>query len=76
MPLLVASRAERLLFLVMTPPSEIKAVVIEPIGSAIVKSVPLPQQREDYILVRTTAVALNPTDWKHVLGSVMLREPG
>ena len=25
-----------------------------------------PQLRDDYILVRTVAVALNPTDWKHV----------
>ena len=25
-----------------------------------------PQLRDDYILVKTVAVALNPTDWKHV----------
>lgn len=28
--------------------------------------VPLPRLRDDYILVKTKAVALNPTDWKNV----------
>lgn len=27
---------------------------------------PLPRLRDDYILVKPVAVALNPTDWKHV----------
>ena len=52
----------------MSPPSEVKAIVIDSIGKAVIKTVPLPQQRDDYILVRTTAVGLNPTDWKHVDG--------
>ncbi len=52
----------------MSPPSEVKAIVIEAVGKAAIKTVPLPQQRDDYILVRTTAVGLNPTDWKHVQG--------
>lgn len=50
----------------MAVPSEIKAVVITKPGTAEVKTVPLPTLPEDYILVRTTAVALNPTDWKHI----------
>ena len=50
----------------MAPPSEIKAVVITKPGTAEVKTVPLPNLPDDYILVRPTAVALNPTDWKHV----------
>ncbi|KAK4121612.1 GroES-like protein [Parathielavia appendiculata] len=50
----------------MTAPSEIKAVVITKPGTAEVKAVPLPTLPDDYILVRVTAVALNPTDWKHV----------
>jgi NADPH:quinone reductase-like Zn-dependent oxidoreductase len=50
----------------MAPPSEINAVVITKRGTAEVKTVPLPELPDDYILVRTTAVALNPTDWKHV----------
>ncbi|KAK3306440.1 chaperonin 10-like protein [Chaetomium strumarium] len=50
----------------MAPPSEIKAVVITAPGKAEVKTVPLPALPDDYILIRTTAVALNPTDWKHI----------
>jgi NADPH:quinone reductase-like Zn-dependent oxidoreductase len=50
----------------MAPPSEIKAVVITKPGTAEVKTVPLPTLPDNYILVRPTAVALNPTDWKHV----------
>ncbi|KAL2267837.1 hypothetical protein VTJ83DRAFT_5114 [Remersonia thermophila] len=46
-------------------PSEIKAVVITSPGVAEVKTVPLPSLPDDYILVQTKAVALNPTDWKH-----------
>ncbi|KAJ4300629.1 hypothetical protein N0V88_003313 [Collariella sp. IMI 366227] len=52
----------------MAVPTEIKAVVITRPGTAEVKTVPLPTLPDDYILVRTTAVALNPTDWKHVQG--------
>ncbi|KAK3329456.1 chaperonin 10-like protein [Apodospora peruviana] len=52
----------------MAPPSEIKAVVIAQPGVAEVQTVPLPTLRDDYILVRPTAVALNPSDWKHVEG--------
>lgn len=52
----------------MSLPSEIKAVVPTSLGKAEVKTVPLPKLRDDYILVRTTAVGLNPTDWKHVDG--------
>lgn len=50
----------------MAPPPEIKAVVITKPGTAEVKTVPLPTIPDDYILVRPTAVALNPTDWKHI----------
>ncbi|KAK4146550.1 chaperonin 10-like protein [Dichotomopilus funicola] len=49
----------------MAPPSEINAVVITKPGAVEVKRVPLPNLPDDFILVRTTAVALNPTDWKH-----------
>ncbi|VBB76764.1 Putative Zinc-binding oxidoreductase ToxD [Podospora comata] len=52
----------------MALPSETRAVIIASIGKAEIKSVPLPTLRDDYILVRTTAVALNPTDWKHIYG--------
>ena len=32
-------------------------------GTAVLKSIPIPKLRDDYILVRTVAIALNPTDW-------------
>ncbi|KAF9876428.1 hypothetical protein CkaCkLH20_05836 [Colletotrichum karsti] len=36
-------------------------------GVAKVVDAPVPKlPRDDYILVKTTAVAINPTDWKHV----------
>ena len=41
-----------------------KAVIIESKGLAKVSEVPFPTLRDDYIIVRTKAVALNPTDWK------------
>ncbi|KAK4040250.1 chaperonin 10-like protein [Parachaetomium inaequale] len=50
----------------MALPSEIKAVVITKPDTAEVKTVSLPTLPDDYILVRPTAVALNPTDWKHI----------
>lgn len=52
----------------MAPLAEIQAVVITAPGTAEVTKVPLPSLPDDYILVRTTAVALNPTDWKHIDG--------
>ena len=44
-----------------------KAVVITiPKKAELVKNRPLPALRDDYIFVKTEAVALNPTDWKYV----------
>ncbi|OJJ42535.1 hypothetical protein ASPZODRAFT_137171 [Penicilliopsis zonata CBS 506.65] len=44
-----------------------KAVVVtSPKKAEVVTDRPLPALRDDYILVKTVAVALNPTDWKHV----------
>ena len=44
-----------------------RALVIKEKGALEVRNdVPLPKLRDDYILVRTKAVALNPTDWKAV----------
>ncbi|TLD32444.1 putative zinc-binding oxidoreductase ToxD [Venturia nashicola] len=34
--------------------------------AAVDEGVPIPSLRTDYILVKTKAVALNPTDWKHI----------
>jgi NADPH:quinone reductase-like Zn-dependent oxidoreductase len=36
------------------------------LGKAGVASIPIPRLRDDYILVKTIAVALNPTDWQTV----------
>ncbi|KAL2802324.1 GroES-like protein [Aspergillus granulosus] len=32
----------------------------------LVRDAPIPKVRDGYILVKTAAVALNPTDWKHI----------
>lgn len=39
------------------------ALVRTAVGKAELRAVPLPSLPHDYILVRTAAVALNPTDW-------------
>ena len=43
-----------------------KAVVIKGTDAQFVKDRSLPKLRPDYVLVKPYAVALNPTDWKHV----------
>jgi NADPH:quinone reductase-like Zn-dependent oxidoreductase len=44
-----------------------KAIISQAPGEAsLVSDVPKPVLRDDYILVKTAAVALNPTDWKHI----------
>lgn len=51
-------------------PSEMttqKAIVIKaPKKACLVSDRPLPRLRNNYILVESKAVALNPTDWKHI----------
>ncbi|KAJ3175785.1 hypothetical protein HDU87_005779 [Geranomyces variabilis] len=42
------------------------AIVIEGPGSATVKTIPVPEPREDQVRVKVSAVGLNPTDWKHI----------
>ncbi|KAK4700952.1 hypothetical protein P7C70_g5289, partial [Phenoliferia sp. Uapishka_3] len=41
------------------------ALVVEQPGSLVLKSVPVPTVAAGEVLVKTHAVALNPTDWKH-----------
>jgi NADPH:quinone reductase-like Zn-dependent oxidoreductase len=43
-----------------------QALKIQEAGKAAVTKVPIPSLRPGYILVKTSAVALNPTDWKHI----------
>ncbi|CAF1552355.1 BDC_1c_G0006490.mRNA.1.CDS.1 [Saccharomyces cerevisiae] len=47
-------------------PETMKAVVIED-GKAVVKEgVPIPELEEGFVLIKTLAVAGNPTDWAHI----------
>lgn len=51
----------------MSLPQAQKAVVIQGPGRAeLVSDHTLPELRDGYILVKTVAVAINPTDWKHI----------
>ncbi|KAJ5718379.1 hypothetical protein N7488_004025 [Penicillium malachiteum] len=51
-----------------------KAVIVtSPHQAGLVTDRAIPALRDDYILVKTEAVALNPTDWKHV---AFLSPPG
>ncbi|KAH0538122.1 hypothetical protein FGG08_005284 [Glutinoglossum americanum] len=51
----------------MAPPTTQYAVQsIEQGVAKLISGTPVPKLRDDYILVKTVAVALNPTDWKHV----------
>ncbi|MCJ1252152.1 hypothetical protein MMC30_009390 [Trapelia coarctata] len=44
-----------------------KAIVIQGPGDAqLVGDCPVPKLRDGYLKVKTVAVALNPTDWKHI----------
>lgn len=43
-----------------------KAVVNRHKSAVLDRTRRLPNLRDDYVLIKTVAVALNPTDWKHV----------
>ena len=45
-----------------------KAITFTGKDNASVKTIPLPELRPTYLLVKVDSVALNPTDWKHVAG--------
>lgn len=44
-------------------PGTMKAIKITETHTAEIEEVPVPRLREDYVLVKVRAVALNPTDW-------------
>lgn len=50
----------------MSVPETCKAVVIKGPGIATIEDVSTPKARDGYLLVKPRAVAINPTDWKHV----------
>jgi NADPH:quinone reductase-like Zn-dependent oxidoreductase len=41
-------------------------IVLEDGHTAGIRDVPIPKPRDEWVLVKPTAVALNPTDWKHI----------
>ncbi|THH20343.1 hypothetical protein EUX98_g8602 [Antrodiella citrinella] len=43
-----------------------KAVITQAYKTVAVEDVPVPIIDDDEVLVKTTAIAQNPTDWKHV----------
>ena len=47
-------------------PSTMKAVTIHGKTAKLVLDRPVPSPRPDQLLVKVKAVALNPTDWKHI----------
>jgi NADPH:quinone reductase-like Zn-dependent oxidoreductase len=42
------------------------AIVVQKAGEAQCQAVDLPKLRDEYILVKVKAIAINPTDFKHV----------
>lgn len=52
-----------LLSSVIRMPSTMKAIKLTRPGEAEIQEVPIPALRDDYVLVKVKAVALNPTDW-------------
>jgi len=43
-----------------------RAIIVQEKGKAEAAEVTVPELRDDYVLVKVSAVALNPTDWKHI----------
>ena len=43
-----------------------RAIVVVRENTPGIAEVPLPQLHDDWVLVKVKAIALNPTDWKHV----------
>lgn len=50
----------------MSSRKDMKALVFHNEGDASVKSIPLPELRSTYLLIKVDSVALNPTDFKHI----------
>ncbi|WFD20471.1 hypothetical protein MCAP1_002715 [Malassezia caprae] len=49
-----------------TIPAQMKALIVDGKSAASIKTVDTPKPGPDQILVKVTANALNPTDWKHL----------
>lgn len=46
--------------------AENRSIVIKAAGVAVIEDAPIPKLRDNYVIVKTKAVAINPTDWKHI----------
>jgi NADPH:quinone reductase-like Zn-dependent oxidoreductase len=46
--------------------STIKIIRVKSVGQVALEISPIPQLRNDYILVKTKAIAINPADWKSI----------
>ena len=53
----------------MMAPSRTRALILGSIGHPVFEDVPVPALRDDYILVKTRAVSINPADSKSVYTS-------
>ncbi|KAG8818006.1 hypothetical protein FRC17_011004 [Serendipita sp. 399] len=58
----------------MSLPANHQALVLIETGKAEIKTQPVPALDDDSVLVKVKAVALNPTDWKHI--DMNLLKPG
>lgn len=43
-----------------------KGIIIQGPGEAAIESIPIPTAERDFLKIKTQAVALNPSDWKHI----------
>jgi NADPH:quinone reductase-like Zn-dependent oxidoreductase len=50
------------------PPKTMKAIKVHDSTAKVTSEVSVPKLRPTYLLAKVEAIALNPTDWKHVSG--------
>lgn len=50
-------------------PSTMKAIIVDGNKAKVTSGVPVQKLRPTYVLTKVDSVALNPTDWKHIVGS-------
>lgn len=46
--------------------ASMKAIAVIEGRKAVITDVPVPHGRDGWVLVKVKAVAINPTDWKHI----------
>lgn len=50
----------------MSTPQTMKSLITQETKTVAVEEIPVPEIDEDEVLIKNVAIALNPTDWKHV----------